>query len=100
MVHDDVCLGPPSPGSQLCAKMNFVAAESMSDEPFNLLPYDGILGLALPELSASKDFNIVGELAEQEVLKNDRFAIWLAGPNDGEDSEITFGDFKRERLAS
>lgn len=100
VIEDDICLGAPAPGEQLCAKMNFVSAEKMSDEPFNLLPYDGVLGLALPELSATKDFNIMGELAEQEVLKNDRFAIWLAGPGDSEDSELTIGDFKTERLAS
>jgi len=80
--------------------MNFIVGESMTQEPFGLLPFDGILGLGLPALSATKSFNIMGEFAEKEMLLHDRFAMWLALPSDGEDSEITFGDFRTERMTS
>merc|ERR1719272_2148793 len=72
----------------------------MSDLPFALFPYDGILGIGLPESSVTPQFNLLGNLAEAGVFKNDRFALWLADPVDGEDSEITFGAFKQERIAS
>ena len=39
-VKDNICVG------DICAKGNFVASTSESDEPFSLVPFDGILGLA------------------------------------------------------
>lgn len=101
IVNDHVCVGAMTPpGSNLCTEMNFIVGESMTQEPFGLLPFDGILGLGLPALSATKKFNIMGEFAEKEMLLHDRFAMWLALPGDGEDSEITFGDFKTDRMTS
>lgn len=100
VVNDKVCIGELTPGNHLCIRMNFMIAMSMSQEPFGLLPYDGILGLGLLELSATAEFNFLGQMAGKESLKKDQFALWLAHPEDGEDSEITIGTFKPERVAS
>lgn len=100
MVNDRVCIGPMTPGDHLCTRMNFVVGDSMSQEPFGLLPFDGVLGLGLVELSASPEFNMMGQFGAKEAFKKDCFALWLAHKEDGEDSEVTFGDFKPERIAS
>lgn len=99
-VNDKVCIGPLKPGENLCTRQNFVAADSMTQEPFGLLPFDGVLGLGLPELSATPEFNLMGEFAEKEMFMHNRLAIWLNRPEDGEDSEITFGDFNPARIAA
>jgi len=94
---DRVCIGVDS---DICADTAFVEALEMSAEPFGLVTFDGILGLGLPAGSLDKRFNFMGNLAEHKALKNDRFAIWMAKPEDGEDSEITFGAFPQNRLGS
>jgi hypothetical protein len=101
VVNDRVCIGAMTPpGQNLCTELNFIVGETMTQEPFGLLPFDGILGLGLPALSPTTKFNIMGEFAEKEMLLHDRFAMWLAVPSDGEDSEITFGDFRTDRMTS
>jgi len=93
-VHDTVCVG------NMCVGLNFIEADTMTDEPFNLVPFDGVLGLGMPLLSTTKNFNLMGEFADDKALTHQQFAIWLAREGDGEDSELVLGDFKPERLAS
>jgi len=93
-VHDTVCIG------SLCTQMDFLMADTLSDEPFNLVPYDGILGLGMPQMSIQPSFNLMGELAEDQALKHNQYSIWLARPIDGEDSELVFGDMDPARLGS
>jgi len=94
--RDKVCLQP----QEVCADTDFVSAAQMSDVPFGLYPFDGILGLAMPGLSQSKDYNFLGNLAEANQLQKDRFAIWLSKKVDLEDSEISFGEIPMTRLNS
>jgi hypothetical protein len=91
---DQVCLG------QLCTKLDFIMADTMTDEPFNLVPFDGILGLGMPQMSTTPAFNLMGELAEDNALKHNQYSIWLARDGDGEDSELIFGDMNPQRLNS
>jgi hypothetical protein len=95
LVRDKVCLGSDA---NLCAPTALVEATEMSDEPFSLFPYDGILGLGLPARSIQKQFNFMGNLAENEALAANRFGVWLAKDEDHTDSEITFGDVTPERV--
>ena len=46
----------------------------MTDEPFNLVPFDGILGLGMPKMSVLPMFNLMGELAEDNALKHNQSA--------------------------
>jgi len=94
---DRVCIGVDA---DICAPTAIVEATEMSNEPFNLVTFDGILGIGLPEASLAKQFNFMGNLAEKKSLKNDRFAIWLSKPADGRDSEFTLGGFDQKRLGS
>lgn len=92
--HDTICLGT------MCTQLDFVTADTMTDEPFNLVPYDGILGLGMPQMSTQPSFNVMGELAEDNALKHNQYSIWLARDGDEEDSEIIFGDMNPNRLGS
>lgn len=90
-VKDNICVG------DICAKGNFVASTSESDEPFSLVPFDGILGLALPQMSEGDSFNLVDCMIKQRVLKKNMFAVFF-GATDEESSEISFGEYKNERM--
>merc|ERR1719247_3460435 len=91
-VRDKICIG------DICSTANLVAATEMSDEPFSFVPFDGILGLALTSMSEVPKFNLIDAMIKQKVLKNDLFAVYFGA--DHEQSEITFGSYKEELMAS
>jgi len=92
-IRDNVCLGQGS----VCCKANFVAATEESDEPFSLVPFDGILGLSLPQMAEGPAFSMVDRMVESGVLKQSLFGVFFG--NDGEESEITFGEMRQDRMA-
>jgi len=89
-VKDRVCVG------SLCVNMPFIEATSETDEPFEEYKFDGILGLALPALSESPNFNFVQKLKDSGRLENAVFSVFLA--DDGP-SEVSFGGASK-RVAS
>lgn len=98
LVSDTVCLGTDG---KVCAEdTGFVQMTRMSQTPFNVFPYDGILGVGMPSGSLTQRCNFLGNLAEAGRFKRDRFAVWIKTEEDAEDSEITFGDFDEKRLGS
>lgn len=94
---DRVCVGA---NEDLCAPTALVECTDMSIEPFNLVTFDGILGIGLPDSSLDKKFNFLGNLAEKKALRTDQFAVWLSKERDGKDSEMTLGGFDQNRLGS
>eukprot|EP00746_Dinoflagellata_sp_MGD_P125886 gnl/MRDRNA2_/MRDRNA2_60771_c0_seq1.p1 gnl/MRDRNA2_/MRDRNA2_60771_c0~~gnl/MRDRNA2_/MRDRNA2_60771_c0_seq1.p1 ORF type:complete len:416 (+),score=73.21 gnl/MRDRNA2_/MRDRNA2_60771_c0_seq1:228-1475(+) len=92
-IKDRVCIG------SICTTGNFVAATEESDEPFSLVPFDGIFGLALPQMAEAPGFSLMDCMVHDKVLKSNIFSVFF-GANDNEDSEITFGEMKTERIAS
>lgn len=91
-IRDNICIGK----GNICCKANFVAATEESDEPFSLVPFDGILGLSLPQMAEGPTFSIVDGLVAANVLKQRVFGVFFG--NEGEQSEITFGAFRQEVL--
>merc|ERR1719261_2458102 len=91
--QDDICIGT------LCANVYFVGATDETDDPFTSFRFDGVLGLALPEMSQGKDFNFMSHLVENKALKKPLFSVFLSD-SDIENSEITFGDVKQEHMAT
>jgi len=89
---DKMCLG-----KDICIDANFIAADRESTEPFDLIPFDGILGLGFSDLSMGDGFNIVDDLQASGALPGGQFSFYLT---DGGDSELTFGGYKSENLAS
>jgi len=92
-IKDDVCVG------NLCANVHFVGATDETDDPFTSFNFDGVLGLALPEMSQGPDFSIMDHLVTSKALKRDLFSVFLSD-SDMEASEITFGDIKQDHMAS
>mmetsp|Transcript_8163 Transcript_8163/g.17788 ORF Transcript_8163/g.17788 Transcript_8163/m.17788 type:complete len:398 (+) Transcript_8163:165-1358(+) len=92
-IKDTVCIGG------LCTKANFVAATEESDEPFSLVPFDGIFGLALPQMSEGPRFNVFDCMVRDKTLKTNLYAFFF-GATDDEESEITFGEWRPNRMAS
>jgi len=92
-IKDRICIGT------ICAHGDFVAVTEESDEPFALVPFDGIFGLSLPQMSESPAFNVLDSFIKEKALKKNCFSVFLAA-DDKEASEITFGQWRNERMAS
>lgn len=81
----------------MCINANFIVADRESTEPFQEIPFDGIMGMGFKDLSMGKDFNIVDDLVSSLPLSGGQFSFYLT--DEGE-SEVTFGGYKSEHLAS
>jgi hypothetical protein len=90
--RDKMCIG-----ESLCIDTNFIAADQESTEPFQEIPFDGIMGLGFKDLSMGKGFNIIDDLSDGGMLPGGQISFYLT---DGGDSEVTFGGYKSEYLAS
>lgn len=85
--------------SSLCLQVDFLGVTQESRFPFTELPFDGIFGLGLGGLSAGPSFNFVNSLvAAPQTVRNPTFAFFLRNLDAEEDSEITFGGYRRDRL--
>jgi len=93
IVKDKVCVG------NICTHADIVAETEESDEPFGHAPFDGIMGLGLPKLSEGDRFNVFSCMIADKAVKMNLFSVFL-GLTDEEGSEITFGEYKKEHMAS
>jgi len=89
---DQFCLG-----ENLCTEVRFIGSTQQSPEPFSETPFDGILGMGFKDLSMGEGFNIVDDLNTANQLPQSTFAVYLT--DDGS-SEITFGGYRPELIAS
>merc|ERR1719453_2334580 len=62
-----------------------------------MTPFDGILGLGFKDLSMGEHFNILDELNDKGQLPGGTFAVFLT---DDLNSEITFGGYRQDQVAS
>jgi len=92
-VKDNVCIGT------ICAVTNFITATKESTDPFSLVPFDGVLGLALPQLAEDTSFSLVDSMVKAGVLKRNLFSVYFA-KGEISQSEITFGDIRQNRISS
>jgi saccharopepsin len=92
-MQDDVCVG------SLCTNVRFVGATDETDDPFTSFNFDGVLGLALPQMAQGPEFSIMDNLVQSKALKQPLFSVFLSD-SEAENSEITFGDIKQEHMAS
>jgi hypothetical protein len=91
-IEDQFCVG-----GSLCSKVRFIAATDESTEPFEEVPFDGIMGMGFNDLSMGKGFNIPDDLNDSGQLPQGQFSFYLT---DDSTSEITFGGYKPDSLAS
>lgn len=92
-VQDKICLG------SVCSKGSFIATTFESSMPFSSFTFDGVLGLALDDMSQGPNFNLMARMQEASLLRRPLFSVFMSDDDD-EHSEVTFGDVKHEHLAS
>jgi len=92
-IQDDVCIG------NLCTNMHFVGATSETEDPFASFNFDGVLGLALPQMAQGPDYSLMDHMVQTRALRQNVFSVFLSD-SDMESSEITFGAIKDEHMAS
>jgi len=92
-LKDNICI------NNLCATGNFVSSIEESSSPFASFSFDGVLGLALDSMAQSPDFSLVSRMVRDELLAEPVFSVFLSD-SDAEVSEVTFGQVKREHMAS
>merc|ERR1719321_1133341 len=68
-----------------------------TDDPFSSFNFDGVLGLALNEMSQGPSFNLMDRLVSSGKLKKPIFSVFLSD-SEAEQSEITFGDVRHEHM--
>lgn len=90
--EDKFCIG-----DGLCSDIRFIGSVEQSAAPFSSTPFDGILGLGFKDLSMGNKFNILDDMYAAGTLPGGQFSVFLT--EDGR-SEITFGGFREELLAS
>mmetsp|Transcript_121425 Transcript_121425/g.344030 ORF Transcript_121425/g.344030 Transcript_121425/m.344030 type:complete len:419 (-) Transcript_121425:146-1402(-) len=92
-MRDKICIG------QACSKGAFIASTDESDQPFSSFTFDGVLGLGREVLAETPNFSMMSRLVGGSALRQPLFSVFLSD-SDAETSEITFGDIKREHMAS
>jgi len=86
-----------------CLDLRLVAATSMSDDPFSSFQFDGVLGLGLPSLSQTPEFNFLesasygGAWTSLVPNADQMFGVFLA-KSDDEESDITFGGWQPSHM--
>mmetsp|Transcript_46377 Transcript_46377/g.107114 ORF Transcript_46377/g.107114 Transcript_46377/m.107114 type:complete len:478 (+) Transcript_46377:107-1540(+) len=106
-VRERVCLGSAafdplanSAHGGPCAETNVVMAIDMSQKPFELFDFDGILGLGLHSLSLNKNFSFSNLLVSGSKIASPQFGVLLSEGDGGEESEIAFGGYNPRHMAS
>jgi hypothetical protein len=92
-LRDTICIG------NLCALGAFIASTDESEHPFASFTFDGVLGLALQNMAQGLDFSLMTQLSSRHLLQKPVFSVFLSD-SDAENSEITFGDVRRDHMAS
>jgi hypothetical protein len=92
-VQDNICIG------SLCSTGTFIASTEESLFPFASFTFDGVLGLATNEMAHAPAFSLMNRMLHGNLLKEPLFSVFLSD-SDEEASMITFGEIKREHMAS
>jgi len=95
-VRDFVCLGNATTG---CTQLGIVTANSMSQEPFGLFKFDGVLGLGFGALVLNPHFSLLEQMSRQNPALVRQFSVFLARDDTGQ-SAISFGGYDQRWASS
>lgn len=82
-----------------CVGMRVVLATTMTDDPFKLFQFDGVLGLGLDSLALAPDFSFFHRMTLANPAMQPVFAVYL-GKEEGDGSEIAFGGVDPRHLTA
>lgn len=91
--ENQICIG------SACYSGPFIATTFESQNPFLLFSFDGILGLSLPSLSQTPQFNVMQRMWDRRSLHSPVFTVFLSEEDDMP-SEVTFGIIKAQSYES
>jgi len=92
-VDDVVCIG------NVCSKHTaLISADEETSNPFGAFRFDGVLGLARLSMAQADSFSLMQQMYSGKVLKKPIFSVFLSDNEDA--SEITFGDVRKNHMAS
>jgi hypothetical protein len=97
-IRDKVCFGFGISKGQACTSTDFLGVTQESRFPFIELPFDGIFGLGLEGLSAGPNFSFINRLKANGSSMEPVIAVFIRNLQADEDSEITFGGWRQERI--
>jgi len=95
LVRDNVCLGTEFSG-QVCTEVDVMAAIKLEDKLFDMMPYDGMLGLGLGGLATEANCVFFNRLVESIPGLVPEFGL-LLGAQSG---EIYFGGHDSSKMAA
>jgi len=83
----------------ICSPGSFIVSTRESSDPFLEFGFDGVLGLARPQMARRNEFSLMSRLLQQGVLRQPVFTVFLSEMDDAS-SEVTFGQINHEHAAS
>jgi hypothetical protein len=95
-VEDVVCVGSLGPD---CFPMRVVLATDMTEDPFGMFEFDGVMGLSLDALRLDPKFSFFGEMVAHRPSMVPQFSVFLSRHEDVE-SKISFGGYDKEKTSS
>lgn len=80
--HDRAAQQPP------CTEVHMVAATDMTQNPFSLFSFDGVVGLGLSTLSLSANFSLFGQLVQSGRLAEPHMGFYVGGAKEEGDGVV------------
>jgi len=91
--NDKICVG------SACSVGDLIVSTEESVTPFASFGFDGVLGLARTSMAQSDSFSMMERFSTSHALHQPLFSVFLSD-SDREASEVTFGAYKDEHMAS
>jgi len=91
--NDRICVG------SACTIGDLIVATDESAQPFASFGFDGVLGLARTSMAQGATFSMMERYRSTNSLHMPIFSVFLSD-SEKEVSEVTFGSFKEEHMAS
>jgi len=90
---DQICVG------SACTKGDLIVSTDESTQPFSVFGFDGVLGLARTSMAQGNAFCMMERFKQAHSLHQSLFSVFLSDSS-LEVSEITFGGYKEDHMAS
>lgn len=103
-VYETVCLNKKLEsdgfaGGDDCVTVRVVLASEMTEDPFHVFEFDGVLGLGLESLALDPEFSFFGQMSRRGRISQAHFGVFVS-KSDLVASEISFGGHDPRRMST